>query len=317
MKGKAMKNDRTEALLPEVERSLEAGAAGLGKQRRSRAVRLGTRGLVVAGALAAVAAAVVIAVGTGGKSGVHPEVASAAELTQIGDSIPRLQLRAEWQIVDTESSPDGGSIQYQYEGQLGEPGTPASGQAEIQWHTLTLAERGEQLEAEGFTFAGAKPMVIVSAEAEVTDDVEHLLNEMSAQVYVANEEADGSFDAAGLWEEGGRTLEYRAHVPDFRTLERLMERIEVLNEEQWLVALQPGGGKWLSESDNGALEKVERVKVGEKPNGDPIYAQTFFEGAPGPESLKEIVESGFPIIVHEGDTVRTVIAKPSTPLSTP
>ena len=285
----------------------EAAATGTGRNRR----------LVFIGALAALVAGVAIAVGTGGGSAVHPEVASAAELTQIGASIPRLQAMGPWQIVNTESGPEEGSIEFRYEGPEGEKGIPVTGQSEIEWREGTIAEGGTELEAEGFTPAGPKPMRITRPEFELAGEWERVDDELSAQVYVANEGADGSFDAVGLWEEGGRTLAYRARVPDFYTLERLMERIVVLNEEQWLVALRPGGGTWLAETDEGTVQKAEKVKVGEKPNGDPIYSEGFTVGAAEPESLKKTIEDGFPTIIREGDTVRTVITRAPTSLQEP
>jgi hypothetical protein len=269
------------------------------------------RNFALAGAVAAVAAGILIAVGSGGGSAVRPAVADAAELTQLGAVTPHLQLLKEWQIVNTEVSPDAGLIQFRFEGPEGEKGVPANGEAEVQWHSVSLAERGEQLESEGFASAGLKPMVISNPHALATGDYEHVLDQKSAQVYVSHEDGQGSFDAVGLWEEGGRTLEYRADVPDFYTLERLMERIEVLNDEEWLVALQPGGGTWLTEIGSGTIEKVERIKVGEKPDGEPIYSErSFFGDVEQGEELSNRLKQSFPTIYREGDTTRTVINQP-------
>jgi hypothetical protein len=275
------------------------------------------RGLVFAGALVAVAAGAVIAIGTGGKSGVRPEVASAAELAELGDSIPRLQLAGGWQIVNTESAPGQGSIQYRYEEAEEFLGVPPSGTSEIRWHTVALADRGKELESEGFTFAGQRPMEVSDNEAFEAGDFSHSALEQPAQVYIANQGADGSFDAAGLWEEGGLTLEYRSHVDGFYNLERLMERIELLTEKEWLIALQAGGGVWLSESLGGLVQKTEKVKIGENANGEPIYTETAIIGDAGAEAQEKTLEEGFPELIREGDTVRTVISKPSIGPGTP
>lgn len=281
-------------------------AIGSGSRRLLR-----RRNLALSGAVAAAAAGILIAIGSGGGSAVRPAVASAAELTQLGAVTPHLQLLKEWQIVNTEVSPDAGLIQFRFEGPEGEKGVPASGESEIRWHSASLAERGEQLESEGFASAGLKPMSISNPHALATGDYEHVLDQKSAQVYVSHEDGQESFDAVGLWEEDGMTLEYRANVPDFYTLERLMERIEVLNDEEWLVALQPGGGTWLSETGSGTIEKVEKVKVGEKPDGEPIYSERGFFGASEPgEDLSNRLKESFPTIYREGDTTRTVINQP-------
>jgi hypothetical protein len=299
------------------ERAKLAARVRLSRASAPTASRLGNRRLLrrrnfaLAGAVAAVAAGILIAIGSGGGSAVRPAVADAAELTQLGAVTPHLQLLKEWQIVNTEVSPDGGTIQFRFEGPEGVKGVPASGESEIQWHSASPAERGEQLEAEGFAFAGPKPMVIGNPHALATGDYEHALDEKSAQVYVSHEDGQESFDAAGLWEEGGMTLEFRADVPDFYTLERLMERIEVLNDEEWLVALQPGGGTWLAETGSGTIEKVEKIRVGEKPDGEPIYSERGFFGASEQgEGLSNRLRESFPTIYREGDTTRTVINQP-------
>lgn len=228
---------------------------------------LSRRNLALSGAVAAVAAGILIAIGSGGGSAVRPEVADAADLTQLGAVTPHLQLLKDRQIVKTEVLPEGGLIQFRFEGRQGEAGVPASGESEIQWHSASPAERGEQLESEGFTFAGLKPTVLSRPHALAAGEIERFRDQRSAHVYVSHEDGRQWFDAVGLWEEDGKTLEYHANVPDFDTLERLMERIEVLNDEEWLVALQPGGGSWLTETGSGTIEKVEKIKIGEKPNG--------------------------------------------------
>jgi hypothetical protein len=189
---------------------------------------------------------------------------------------------------------------------------PSSGEAEFQWHSASLAEREEQLESKGFTFAGSKQLTLARPYSLATEGVEQFLDYKSAPVYVAHEDGQQSFDAVGLWEEGGKTIEFHANVPDFDTLELLMGRwVEILNDEEWLVALQPGGGKWLSETESGKVERIEKIKVGEKPNGEPIYSVGTFLGVPEPgEGLSLKLKESFPTIYREGDTTRTVINQP-------
>lgn len=271
------------------------------------------RRLALGGAAVGVAATLLIVLGGGGAT-VRTERADAADLGQLAAIAPHLQLAGPWQITSTEVSPTGGRIQFHSE----EEHPPLlANEAEIQWHSASIEERGEQLETEGFTFAGPKRMNILRPYTFVTREFGHYDDWKPAQVYVSREDGQKSFQAAaGLWREGGRTLEYRAIVPSFWVLERLMERIELLSDEEWFVALQPGGGKWLAESAGGIVKKIEKVKVGETPDGHPIYQERGLLGAPEPGEKLDF-KAPLPTIYREGDNIRVVTQQPPEGLEQP
>ncbi len=88
-----------------------------------------------------------------------------------------------------------------------------------------------------------------------------------------------------------------------------MERIELLSEEEWVIALLAGGGKWLSDTASGRIEKVEQVKVGETPDGQPIFQAQGLIGSSTGKALD--FKSALPVIYREGD--RTQAGHRATP----
>jgi hypothetical protein len=104
--------------------------------------------------------------------------------------------------------------------------------------------------------------------------------------------------------------------PNFWLLERLMERIEVLDEEEWLIALQSGGGKWLNDSGGGLIAKIEKIKVGESPDGQPIYKERGLIGVGDPGEAPDF-SAAPPTIYREGDRIRVVTEKPPAGLQLP
>jgi hypothetical protein len=267
--------------------------------------RLSRRRLALGGAAVGVAAALLIVLGGGGAN-VRTEPADAADLSRLAAMAPHLQLAGQWQITSTEVSPSGGRVQFHNEEV---PNLFSTDEAEIQWHSASLEERGTQLESEGFAFVGLKRMEVWRPSALAKGEFDRSRDVKSARVYVSRKDGQKSFQAAGLWREGGRTLEFRAIVPSFYELERLMERIDVLNDEEWFVALQPGGGKWLAETGSGIVRKVAKVKVGETPDGHPIYREGVLLGTPEPGEKLDF-KAPLPTIYHEGDNIRVVTQEP-------
>jgi len=278
----------------------EVGGAG-SKPPRRRFLRV--RNLAFAGSLAAVAAALLIALGTGGGSGVRPEVANAAELTELAEAVPHLGLVGGWQITQTEATPDGGETRLFYER---DPAAVTT-DAEIRWHTASVEEVGRQLEAEGFEAAGTQPTNTLDVVEERKGNYETMFRSGAAQVYAFRDGEPGAFQAVGLWQEAGWTVELGARVESMDSLERLLERLEVLGREEWLVAIRPGGGEWLRESMNGTIQKLETVRT-ELPDGT-IAFETRMIGKT-PEQLEELeFTAPFPVIHREGDNVRVEVAR--------
>jgi hypothetical protein len=261
------------------------------------------RNLALAGTLAAVAAALLIVLGAGGGSGAKPEVASAADLTQLTELAPHFEIAGGWQITHTEVSPDGGGTQFHYEGDPSR--ADGTSDAEIRWHTASVEELGKQLEDEGFEAAGTQPTRTTDAAELRADNVDGMFTSGTAQVYVSREEGESFFGAVGVWREEGWTLELSARVQSLYMLERLLERVEILGSEEWLVAIRPGGAKWLKDSMYGTVKRVENVKT-EMPDGQVVY-ETRFIAKSSEEDEKLEFTSPFPVIYREGDNVRVEV----------
>jgi hypothetical protein len=277
----------------------EAGGVAGSKPARRRFLRV--RNLAFAGSLAAVTAALLIALGTGGGSGVRPEVANAAELTELAEAVPHLGIMGGWQITRTEASPDGGETRFHYE----RDPTGATADIELRWQTASVEAVGQRLEVEGFEAAGTQPTVTHDGLEWRTANFE--FKHGTAQVYVSHDDDQGDIPVVGVWRDEGWTFELRTRVESLDLLERRLERLEVLGPEEWLVAIRPGGAEWLRESLNGTVQKVETVRT-ELPDGTVAFETRMISKTP--EQLEELdFTAPFPIIHREGDTVRVEIAR--------
>src|SRR5664279_969851 len=300
-----MKQTEFEPALPELKQLLVGLAAEQAEQAelaRAARGRRRWRPLAFGGAVVGAAATLLVVLGGGGTS-VRTERADAADLSQLAAQAPHLQLAGGWQITNTEFAPGGGQVHFRSE--EGRHHQFLADEAEIRWHSASIEERGSELESEGFTLAGPKRMDLIRPYTFVTHESERYSDVKPAQVYVSGKDGEKTFLAAGLWREGGRTFEYRASVASFWELERLMERIELLSREEWFVALQPGGGKWLNDSGGGVIKKAEKVKVGETPDGRPIFQVRALLVEPE-EGEKLDFKAPLPTIYREGDKVRMV-----------
>jgi hypothetical protein len=238
-------------------------------------------------------------------------VASAADLQHLAELTPRLSLTGGWQITQTEASAEGGATQLHYE----RDPTGIANDAEIRWQTASVEELGKRLEAEDFEAAGTQPTSTSDALAwrQMTLDIAKESGESrtpfrngTAQVYVSPADGQGQLKAVGLWRDEGWTFELRAGVERLEMLERLLERLEVLGPDEWLVALQPGGAEWLRKSLNGTVQKLENLTT-EMPNGTTVFeARATIKTA---EQLEEFeLTAPFPVIYREGDSVRVEVA---------
>ena len=279
----------------------EAGAGARPKPAPRRFLR--SRNFALAGSLAALATALLIALGTGGGSGVRPEPASAADLDRLAEPAPHFAIAGGWQIIDTEASPEDGATRFHYERDLSSVATDA----EIRWHVLSVEELGERLEAEGFEAAGTQPTRTLDALEERAGNYGGMFSQGTARVYASAEDDQGRFQAVGLWRDEGWTLEMTARVDSLDSLERLLERLEVLGPEEWLVALQPGGAEWLRQSYNGTVQKVENIRT-EKPDGTVVLETRAISKTP--EQLEKLeFTAPFPVIYREGDSVRVEVSR--------
>lgn len=280
------------------------------------------RNLSLAGGLAAVAAALVLALGTGGGSGIETEVASAADLTRLAELSPHPHMVGGWQITNTEVTPDGGGTEFRDEDGAAED---RSGAVEIRWYAGSVEETGRRLEGEGLEAAGTLPTrtsdalemrealrKLAAGEASPTDD---WFTPGTARVYTSRAE-DGTLNAAGVWAERGWTFELNAAVESLYMLERLLERIEFLGPEEWLIALRPGGGEWLNDSFGGTVKEVEEVTT-VQPDGT-IARETRFIGKSAEEMESFELDAPFPLITRDGDTVTVEVENPpGEPAETP
>lgn len=287
----------------------EAGAVASTEPATRRFLRV--RNFAFAGSLATVVAALLIALGTGGGSGVRPEVASAAVLNRLAATAPHLGIVGGWQITHTEASPEGGETRFHYE----RDPTGATADIEVRWHTASVEQTGARLEEEGFEAAGTQPTRTSDGVAwrEMTLDVAEFGEEGktffrlgTAQVYVSPDD-HGQLQAVGLWRDEGWTFELHTRVESLDMLERLLERLETLGPEEWLVALQPGGAEWLRTSLNGTVQKLETVRT-ERPDGTVVFETRAT--AKTPEQLEELeFTTPFPVIHRDGDSIRVEVAR--------
>jgi hypothetical protein len=286
-----------------VERFEGGGGAGERRWRRQTGWLRGfarpgwpRRGALV-GVLGAGAAAVLVALGTSGPR-IKTEVASGADLNRLAELAPHLEIAGGWQITHTEVSPDGGATRFHYE----EDPARASGttKAEIRWHAASVAELGRQLGREGLEPAGAVPVRSLDVPRMRAGEAGAMYSSYKGRAYVGRPGPGGFFPARALWREGRWTFELSAHVSSTRMIERLLERIEVLGREEWLVAIRPGGAKWLVDSLNGTVRRLENVKI-RLPDGSLRYETRAIVKTSKPEERD--FTTPFPVIRREGDTV--------------
>jgi hypothetical protein len=282
-----------------------ANASAPPPRRRFRRRR---RSLALAGAAGFAAAAILFAIGTAGGPTARPEVASAAQLRHLAAVFPRLQIAGPWQILSTEGTGDEGRVSFRYEGEPGfSPAFEATAGVQIRWYSVPARQRESRLLAEGFTLAGRRSLEQSRPSSDSPLPFERHAIEVTA--YVSGEQAEGEPATVGLWREGGRVYELHAQVPALKALWWIAERVEILREREWLLALEPGGGPYLAEVRSGVV-KVEKVKIGEKPNGDPIYRTEGVIKGPGPGEKLEppnLSKPAPPIVYREGDRVRVVV----------
>lgn len=271
------------------------------------------RSLALAGGLAAVAAALAIVLGTGGGSGVRPEVADAADLTHLAEIAPHLEIAGGWQITHTEVAPEGGGTRFHYEREIS--AAEGSTDAEIQWHAAPVEAIGRELEGEGFEAAGTQPTRTTDALEMRAGNYGTVFTSGTAQVYLSREAGQSLYRAVGVWREDGWTLELSSRIQTLDMLERLLERVEILGPEEWLVAIRPGGAKWLRDSMDGTVQRLENVKV-ERPDGSVVYETKMFAKTPA-QSEELDFTTPFPVIYREGDSVRVEVesAPPEAPES--
>jgi hypothetical protein len=293
--------------LPELERTLVEMAGGQAERSgtRTSSRRRLRRGIALGGVAVGAAAALMILLLGGGGGGVRPERASAADLSRIAETLPHLQLAGPWQITTTELTPGGGRFEYLFEGP--DQWFHAT-EAEVRWHSGPIAERARQLESEGFAFATTWQTEISRISALINEDSAHFSVPRDVQVYADRGGGGREFPAVGLWWLGGRPFELRATVLSLQEFEYLMQRLELLTGKEWFIALQPGGGKWLADTAGGTIEKIEMFKVGETPDGDPIFREGALIHTPTGKDLD--FEAPLPTIYREGDKIRMVIQEP-------
>jgi hypothetical protein len=281
-----------------------------GTPRRRRRRRHGRRALALVGA-ACLTAAIVIATGSSGGPSARPEVASASELRHLATVFPRLQIAGPWQILTTEGSGAEGSVELRYEGEpalLPRFDNPPT--VEIRWRSSSREQRVSELLAEGFLPAGQ--MTVEQQRPISGSALPFTYRPVQVSAYVSRGPGADRLSTVALWNEGGRVFELAARLRSLNVIWRLAERVELLRENEWLVALRPGGGRFLAEATGGAV-KVEKVKIGERPNGEPIYATRGLIEGPGPgERLEEpdLSKPSPPTIYREGDEVRIVVTPP-------
>ena len=175
---------------------------------------LGRRAFVLAGAVAAIAAAFLIAAGSGkGPAGVAPEPALGAGLQRLVRVSPPILLTTPGWRVDRadEAFASEGSTQFSDGGRL---------RAELRWESVPLKTRVREIQAGGAS-------LVTTAIALGSE----------ARVYARPAESSDLLTAVALWGRGGRVLEFRSSVPDMPTFERRLAALRGVDKGTWLEAL--------------------------------------------------------------------------------
>jgi hypothetical protein len=274
--------------------------------------RLRPRALALAGVGVAATIAILIAIGSTGGAGVSAQRASAADLQALGNVLPRLQIAGPWQIVSLEGSAQAGRVDFRYEEGLPgfEPWPDPPWSVFVAWTSGSEVQRRSELLADGYTYLGRQ--VLSMSRPTASGPLPFTFQPFPVGGYVAPADS-GPHSVVALWQEDGLTFELDAEVKEAGLVWRLAERVEILSEEEWAVALRPGGGAYVA-AKAGGVQKMEKVKVGEKPNGEPIYGLKGLIKGPGPGERLEPDLTGPPppVIYREGDRVRIVV-EPSPP----
>jgi hypothetical protein len=165
----------------------------------------------------------VLAPGVAGAADVEP----TAEGPTVTEAPPPSAILGGWFVTGTRVLPDGGATTYHYERRASE--AEGTADAEIQWHSSSAAEIGQQLQAQGFVPGGTLPTRVTDERKLQEEDWENLFIEGTAQVYMDPLPHQQFFQAIGVWEEVGWTYAVSAQVGRLYMLERLLERVERLN----------------------------------------------------------------------------------------
>ena len=83
-----------------------------------------------------------------------------------------------------------------------------------------------------------------------------------------------------------------------------------MGREEWLVAIRPGGAKWLIDSFDGAAERLESVPT-ELPNGAFVYETTIIGKEPGSPEARDFT-SPLPVIRRHGDKATVTFERAPT-----
>jgi hypothetical protein len=214
----------------------------------------------------ATAVAALLALGAGSASAgskARTAVVSMAERS------PHIAIAGGWEITSTELTAEGGSTSYHYERPAGE----ADGTVDttVSWYRgVSIGEIGSRLRAAGLSPAGALPYRTTDGVKLRNGEWGSIFTQGAAQVY-ASPASGGRVTAVGVWQQDGWTFTLSARVrPNLYMEERLLERVEFLGPNEWEIALQPGGPKWLIDHFGEKVGSVEQVKV-EGPDGTVAY----------------------------------------------
>jgi hypothetical protein len=176
----------------------------------------------------------------------------------------------------------------------------------IHWGSVPQQQREAELVAEGFAWANTRYVEMSKPIPSAGLPFDYLRFKVNA--YVARESPNGWLSAVALWHEGGQVFELHLGVPSLYKLWLIAQRVETLATPEWVIALKPGGGAYLAETVNGLARGVEHVKIGEKPNGEPIYQDQGLIGSRG--TSEEFKPQDLTIVYREGDKVRVVVMPP-------
>lgn len=203
---------------------LASDEAGPALAPRSRPKR--RRGFALAGAVAAVAAAILVAASSGRGPGGETEPALGAGLARLVKVSPPILLRAPgWRVESAEeTSPARGSTRFYH-------GAEA---AELRWGPDSLSARERAVRARGAA-------LLTTAAALGTE----------ARVFTRLNRSHELREAIALFEHRGRVLEFRSRVSDTAAFRARLAALRDVETGTWIEALPP---KIVSkpDSDSGA-----------------------------------------------------------------
>jgi hypothetical protein len=190
--------------------------------------RFGGRPLALAGAIAAVAAAL-IAIGTVEGPAGEPEPALGAGLQRLAEVSPPILLAAPgWRVERAdEAFASEGSTQFFHGDESlaqmkaeGRAGAGLRQTAELRWLSAPLRTRIGQAEAEG-----ASPVSVATVLGA------------EARIFSYLPAGRNSLGAIAIWRHQGRVLEFRSYVPDIATFEQRLGALRGVAKGTWLQAL--------------------------------------------------------------------------------